>query len=320
VSKPDFILCLPVRNALESNGVLALLNVAKSIEKAGRVAHVCVTGSYPNEETIQRVDFDTYVPRNDTEFQFVHDTRLVRDQFNLRLLKDFSEQMIESCYVIYPEVMLGNPLNATKVIRYFGNKDGTLKNGEKVRTSPTDFILAHSKVIHPNPHHVAFFARQDPLFHNNGTHPTAERKMDITYVGKGALYGVKGTVPNTVGITRQWPNEKSQLATMLRNCRFFYTGDAWSNINVEALACGAIPVILHKGPWTDEELDGSELGHFPRVAADAGKIDAPFFKKFDVRRARFLNQVKAVERDWDPRISELIEKVDEHFAMVPVVL
>jgi hypothetical protein len=318
VSKPDFIICAPLRNAKESNGILALLMLAKSIEKAGRTVQFCVTGSYPNEETIQRVNFDTYQPRDDNERQFVMDTIEVRNRFGLHLVTDFSAETFESSYMIYPEMILGNPLNAKKIIRYFGNKNGILKNGARVQIGPDDFVLAHSKVIDPNAHHVAFFARQDPLFNNAGTHPTADRKLDITYIGKGALYGISGTVPNTIAVTRQWPQEKTQLAMLLRNCRFFYTGDAWSNINVEALACGAIPVFLHNGPWTDEEIDGTELGTFPRVVKSAGKIDSAFFKKFDQRRVRFLNQVKAIEREWDQRVIELVEKADAHFALASV--
>jgi hypothetical protein len=316
VSKPDFIICAPLRNARESNGILALVSLAHSIEKAGRTVQICVTGSFPDEGVAHRVDFDSYVPHNDVERQFIEDTLEVRDRYGLRLLKDFSPQTIESSYVIYPEVILDNPLNATKVIRYFGNKNGILKEGAMVNIGPDDFVLAHSKMIDPSAHHVAFFARQDPLFHNAGTHPTADRKLDITYIGKGVLYGVGGTVPNTLALTRSWPTEKAQLAMLLRNCRFFYTGDAWSNINVEALACGAVPVFLHNGPWTDEEIDGTELGALPRVSRNTGNTSDPsFFKKFDVRRTRFLNQVKTVEREWDQRVAELIEKADDHFAV-----
>ena len=113
--------------------------------------------------------------------------------FDLKLLKDFSQRRVDECYVVYPEVMVNNALNARNVIRYFLNKDNP---GRRVNVGERDFILAHSRVMHPDPHHVCYFADVNPLFHNNGTYPAELRQMDIAYIGKGALYGAVDGVPD----------------------------------------------------------------------------------------------------------------------------
>ncbi|PLZ01908.1 hypothetical protein CY652_12785 [Burkholderia sp. WAC0059] len=309
---PDFIICAPLHMVFMSNGVLALTQLARAIEKAGRSAFMCAYNYVNGRELIFGIDFDTYVPKNDGEKNFVGVIKRAERELGIRMLKDFSPQHINECYVVYPEAMRNNALNAKRVVRYFLNKDGIM-NGIKVNVGPDDFILAHSRVMHPATQHVCYFAEVNPIFHNEGTYPAQYRRLDITYVGKGAVFGVTGAVPHTVEITRTWPTNKDQLVQLLRNCRFFYTGDACSQINVEALACGAIPAFLDNGPWTDDELDRFEPGPFPRLYAGmtAGEN---FYDEFEVARTRYLTRIRELTASWDANVAEMIDKVDVHFS------
>ncbi|MBR8229843.1 hypothetical protein KDX05_16140 [Burkholderia vietnamiensis] len=306
----DFIICAPLYLTFKSNGVLALARLAQAIEKAGRSAYVCTYQFVDGRESILGIDYDTYEPKNDAERQIVDEVLRAVRTFDLKMLKDFSQRRIDECYVVYPEVMVNNALNARNVIRYFLNKDNPAR---PVNVGERDFILTHSKVMHPNPHHVSYFGDVNPLFHSNGTYPAEHRQMDITYIGKGALYGAPEVVPGTVLITREWPASKEQLAIMLRNCRFFYTADACSNLNVEALACGAIPAFMDNGPWRDEEIDGAEPGKFPRLYAgiEAGE---DFYARFEEARAQYFENLRGYIDGWDAGAAEMIEKVDRHFA------
>jgi hypothetical protein len=309
----DFIICAPLSNVNSSNGILALVELARSIEKAGRSAYICVSAFVNNEETIFSVDFDRVETNNDSDRKFIERVKAARTQFGIKLLTDFTQERIDQCYVVYPEVMCHNVLRSKRVIRYFLNKDGNLRQGKKVEVGPSDFILAHSKTMHAGAHHVAYYSALNPLFNRKNTYLAEQRNMDITYIGKGELYGVSGRIPNTVMITRSWPETKEELAALLRNCRFFYTGDSCSNINVEALACGAIPAFLHNGPWTDEEIDGTPTGAFPRLY---GGITAGenFFAEFEVARTHYLERVQQLADSWDANIAQFIDKVDAHFA------
>lgn len=312
MSLPDFLLCFPIQTIGHSNGGQALVELTRSITRAGRAARICVTDSYPHDEEVVRVDLTRFQPTNEAQRAFCETVLRLTEELGLTLQQDFDRVSLDACYVLYPEVILGNPLQARRVIRYFGNKDGILKQGRAVQAGQRDFLLGHSRVVAPNADHICFFARQNPLFHRLDTHEARYRRLDLTYVGKGELYGMGGCVDNTVEITRLWPTSKTQLAMLLRNCRFFYTGDAWSNINVEALACGAIPVFLALGPWTNEEIDGSELGVLPRLTPGVA-LSESLFSEFEVARAALLDRVAEVDARWDASVVELIHKVDRHF-------
>jgi hypothetical protein len=311
MTKPDFIICAPLHFVFASNGVLALVKLARAIEKTGRSAYVCTYVHGNGQDTILAVDFDTYVCQNEQETQLVGTVRRATKEFGIQMLKDFSPQRIGECYVVYPEAIRYNPLNAKRVIRYFLNKD-TFFPAAKVQVGPDDFILAHSRVMHPDPHHVCYFAELNPLFNSEGSHPAQYRQMDLCYLGKGPTYGYTHIVPETVVITRTWPTTKEQLAILLRNCRFFYTADACSNLNVEALACGAIPAFLDYGPWKPEEIDSAEPGVFPRLYDGIAAGDN-FYEEFEVARAGYLGRLGSYIDGWETSVAQMIEKVDAHF-------
>jgi hypothetical protein len=314
MKQPDFIICAPFAMVNKSHGVRTLVELARAIERSGRRAFLCTLAFVGGQEAVFQVDFGSITPSNDDERQFVDSILQIERDFNVRFLKDFSPQYLAECYAIYPETMLApNALNAKRVIRYFLNKDGVL-TGRKVCSGPNDFILAFSQTMHPSPHHICFYTGHDhETFHTDNTVPAGQRQFDVTYVGKGTLQGLSGVMTGSVEITRTWPETKEQLAILLRNCRFFYTGDACSKINVEALSCGAVPVFLDNGPWTDEEIDSGEFGTIPRLRPNT-TIPPDFFAEFEVRRSEFMKRVEARISDWEPSVQQMIEKVDRHFS------
>jgi hypothetical protein len=305
------LICASLQGVNSSNGILGLVTLAKTIEKLGRGAHMCqIIGE--NDEGIYGGDLANYHPADGKEKLVIAKALENVNRHGVRLLTDFSREKIESSYVIYPDAVLDNPLSAPHVVRYFGNRDGILKNGDKVRRGADDFLLAHSRFMVPEAHHICSFTRVNPLFNRAGSLSPLHRTLDLSYVGKGDLYGFNATINNAVAITRSWPDRKEDLAILLRHCRFFYTADACSHINNEALSCGAIPVFLHNGPWTDAEIDGFEAGAMPRLRPGEACDDAKF-ERFELDRERYLQGLAAIEQQWEPSVQALIEKVDRHF-------
>jgi hypothetical protein len=295
-----------------SNGILGLVQLAKTIEKLGRTAYMCqIRGD--NDEIICSDDLNTHISANEKTKTVIDTIVQAAQKFGVKICSDFTRQRIDGAYVVYPENVLENPLGAKNVVRYFLNRDGILKKGATVNVGATDFILTHSKVMRPDAQHVCHFSMMNPLFNRDNTVPPELRKLDITYIGKGSLYGYAGKVDHTVEITRNWPATKEELAALLRNCRFFYSADACSYINNEALSCGAIPVFIHNGPWTDAEIDSFEGGTLPRLRPNA-TLDENFFPQFEVARDQYLKRLQACEQRWEPSVREMIEKVDRHFA------
>lgn len=247
-----------------------------------------------------------------SQLLMLHDETWVDKSLNTPVLKNNEKSFIKKAFVIYPETITDNPLGSNKVIRYFGNREGYC-NGQRVALGKSDFILSHSSMISSDAHFILFNAEISPAFHNIDSLPFDQRKMDVTYIGKGYIYGGVGVIPNTVYVAREWPQSQEQLGILLRQTRFFYTWDAWTSTNTEAVMCGAVPVILHYGPWKPEEVDGSELGWLPRgeIKNDRLTLDSG---KFSKGRDALMEKISHYSLSWSKRVEDFMEKVELHFS------
>lgn len=278
-----------------SNGILGLHKFCASLNKSGRRARLAFIAS--NDPSCQKVG-----PRGRDWTNPAWDTP---PALNSELWDP------GDAIVVYPEVILGNPIaKARNIVRWFLNKEGAC-NGGQVQIGPRDFVLAHSRVTRPDAMATLFHVEVAPCFNREGTRPIHERTLDLTYWGKGVLYGQVAHVDKAVTISRDFPANQQQLAYLLRECRFFNTFDAWTQTNLEAVMCGAVPVVHSYGPWTPEEVDGSELGRIPRLDASALTMDtAQFLAERDLLEAR----VRELSASWQERVEATAKQIEEHFS------
>jgi len=218
------------------------------------------------------------------------------------------KEVPEDCFVLYPEVVLGNPLNAKKVIRFFGNKEGAFTN-KKIQYGKSDFSVAHSKIVKPDADYVLFYADVNPCFNDDNTEPFYKRTLDATYIGKGYLYGKCEHIKGTVEIGRKIPNSQEGLAEILKSVRFFHTWDSMTQTNVEAVLCGAVPVFRRYDPWTKEEIDSVEIGYIPRLDFTT-EID---YKTFKIHQLALKEKVLELTNSWDERVLGFVHAVELHF-------
>jgi hypothetical protein len=280
-----------------SNGIRVLHKLCGTLNRLGRTAALAI--------------FNEPEPKHQ-EIVLGRSEQL-SEEYDTPLLGDLSRETIDGAYVIYPEILIGNPLQAKRVIRYFGNKEG-LCNGQSIGVDRSEFILCHSRVLRKEYDYVLFDAWFHPAFNSEGTRPYSERTLDVSYIGKGYLHGPVGWITDTLWIERGWPRTKEQLALVLRNTRRFITWDSWSAINVEAVLCGALPVFARTEPWTQEEIDNSELGIIPRVDMEAKT--APTAEAYYYHKMQLEKRIAAVAASWEERVAELVVAVDQHFATV----
>ena len=219
------------------------------------------------------------------------------------------ERVRQEAYVVYPEVVTGNPLGAVNVVRYMGNKEGFCNGGRLMEACENDFFITHSKSIKADADYVLFNAMINPVFFTEMPLPPMQRSMDATYIGKGSLYGDVRVQPHTVLIMRNWPINQEQLAIFLRNTRYVYTWDSWSATNVDAVLCGAVPYYLRYEPWTEAEIDGGELGVMPRVDATR-KFN---LERFNDERNDMIKKIRGLMASWDQRVADMMQAVAKHF-------
>jgi hypothetical protein len=275
----------------ESNGIRFLHRLVDELNKLGRNASL----AFIKEDTVW------------SQEMIVGSRDLTNREWNTPVLERLEDA--RDAIVFYPEVVYGNPLGSDRVVRYFGNRNGVL-TGQKVEVPPGDYVVAHSRVLYPEAQSTLFYSEISPCFHAERTRRLRDRVRDMTYDGKGALYGPTPVIPNTRSITRHWPHSQERLAEMMRETRIFHTWDAWTSTNVEAVLCGAILMVRRYDPWTPADLDGCEIGPLPRVEVGA---DLPSNEAYEEARQQMVEKLAGLQRSWGDRLEAFVESAEAFF-------
>lgn len=160
---------------------------------------------------------------------------------------------------IYPEIVNGNPLNATTVVRYLLNEPGVMSNGREPSPTSfpeTDILYSFSKLFTPDfpEERIMFLPAID-------THTFYDQKKERThnavFIGKG-----EDTREHPLGcwlIDRGVASNQNELADMLNECQVLYTYDPVSAMTEIARLCGCKVVYLGK-KYSKEDYKRYEPG------------------------------------------------------------
>lgn len=232
-----------------------------------------------------------------------------------RLLSTEMESVVNSILdegiCIYPEVVQGNPLNAKNVVRYFLYYDGQI-TGKKSEYLKSDFILTYSPT-YINPYNMELFKPAiDDSMNDHGAPGHSDRTLDLTYFGKGLKHANCFLVKDTIELSREWPKTKEQLATLLKNTRYLYCWDNYSSVVLDALHCGAIPVLMQK----EQFIKDTEQKNFPPCAwleEKDGKAAICIPNDFDEKRSGYLNHISREKSEWFGRVDLFVEEIKIFF-------
>ncbi len=214
--------------------------------------------------------------------------------------------------VIYPDIVKGNPLNASCVVRYLLNHPGLL--GGDSEFVKDDIIFTYTKKIAEkmgiNTPQTLFMPISDAdVFYPPKNQPV--RSGSCFYASKyksfhrGKLFGVTN---NAVEITRQLSNSQTtqEVADLLRQSEIFYTYED-SSLITEAMLCDC-PVVMVKNQFFDgEPLAHYELGNEGySTNSDPDNIENAR-KTIPIARQKFID---AVENFW-PQFDNFIKITQE---------
>jgi O-antigen biosynthesis protein len=190
----------------------------------------------------------------------------------------------EQTIVIYPEVVSGNPVGSSRVVRYVMNKPGYLGGGDTTYPD-TDFVWVYSATFLP-------WAREatkqeiipalhiptiDPeLFKDDGR----ERKGIVFYRGrKRGDISVPDWLEGATEITGVIPPSRQAVADLLKGAELFVSF-VMSALGGEASLCGTPALMLDK-PTLD--LSGAEWGlngiAYSREEVETARATAPLAHK-----------------------------------------
>jgi len=163
----------------------------------------------------------------------------------------------EEAIFIYTDEVPGNPCDARRIVRYVMGKETPRPDDD-----PGEYRLYYSKACaaqRQGKNHSLFLLPVDlGLFNDKGV---TGRDQDLLWLGKGAAFCTEPP-PHAQPITPDWPATREELAAQLRRTRFLYSYDAAASINVEAVLCGAVVVLMHldqtQWEFKREELEARE--------------------------------------------------------------
>lgn len=230
---------------------------------------------------------------------------------------DFLADLSNNGVVIYPEIIIGNPLNANNVVRYFLNSDGAV-TGVNSGYKSDDFCLAFSRNFFDNPDHVLC----KPFIHRDindiGSSPWGERNMDVTYIGKGGGYGDCVRVKNSLEIDRDYPKSKEELAIILKNTRYFYSWDNISSTNTDAIMCGARLVLLQDKPNNRLSIKEqySEFGKMPFLVGNYvnGEVEVEEDENYEATAKIYIANIEASDKNWVEAVGIAAQKILTYFS------
>jgi hypothetical protein len=298
-----YIVMAPAYNHI-SAGIRALHTLCSELNLCGRTAHLIFY-------RFKAGGVDFYTPEDNSEYCELH-AHIPR----LPATADIGRfrALIDEGIVVYPEVVQANPLNAPRVVRYVLNHPTA--NGYPMLEGECDFIVSFNSQYHQSPHSIAGLFIEEPIFNDRDTLPALDRRMDCTYVGKGADFGPCFRIPGSVSIERGHPSDKEGLAIMLRNTRYFFTWDVNSQTNADAVLCGAIVVVPRWTPFSSSSFD-TDFGPLPYAESsnenDILKI-ARVSENYESKRRNFIDTLHAAARGRAQTVCRLAREIEDHFA------
>ncbi len=301
--KLKFLIAAPAYSH-QSAGIMILHELCDMLNRQGyEAAMVLFHGSNGQDQSWQWAYTD--------RAEFYHpDHQRVR--LNINDADNSVRDFLENGVIIYPDLILGNPLGAGRVVRYL-----LYKNEGYVASSQSEYVLSFSTMFHSAPDSYLFKPLLDENFHLRSAAHWSKRTLDITYFGKGPGVINCFRIPETLMISRTWPEDKNQLGILFRQCRYFFTWDCATQTNMDAVACGAVPVLLHDLQLTRDELARGELGRHPDIVlADFQNKDSVVGdeSEIDFQMNEMNRKAKYYKDSWPERVSEFAEDAARFFS------
>jgi hypothetical protein len=210
---------------------------------------------------------------------------------------------VDGAVVVYPEIIRGNPLGATRVVRWLLNRPGHV-SGQPLDAGPGDLLVSWNAAIDPSLPVLAV-----PLFDPKVFFPKDVRGSGaLLWVGKGRL---PATFPRagTTLVTRAWPASRPRLAAVLRAADVLYSCDWMTALAYEALLCGTPVVLVGDQQWAREALEGNGL-MLPGMVFEGGDLDAARAAVGETT-ARYRAQVAAAAED----VAAFVALAERHFGL-----
>ena len=224
-----------------------------------------------------------------------------------------NQNLIKDSIVVYPEIVTANPLGSSRVVRYLLNKEAQFGQG-LIKRSPSDYILVYSNLYGSGHCNLMIPHYNFEIFNEFNALPIQERTQNCWYIGKGDKYGEIHAIPDAIEITRSWPSDRFELAKILKKTKILFTWDSTTSLILDAIMCGAVPVLLRLEPWTINGLQDLENG----ISGFALSTDeAEIYRAIQTRKIA-LDGVRRVMTEFRSDLWRFVKSSQNHFEKLKI--
>lgn len=156
---------------------------------------------------------------------------------------EITEDMQREAIVVYPEIIIGNPLGFHRVVRWVLNVPGALGGSTSYHLS--EMIFTWSSAYLAGVPLLRFDTVDHSLFYKD---PNQVKDVICTFVYKKGKFRDIPEDEGAIQISRTWPTSRAKLAELLRRTRVLYSYDDNSSLLEEAYASGAqVKIVTETG-------------------------------------------------------------------------
>lgn len=213
---------------------------------------------------------------------------------------------IKDAIIVYPEVVVGNPLNAQHVVRWLLHKPG-FNNGGKIDFGVDDLFFYYDKAFddsrynkYPDNHLHIVSQRSDvyKIVNNGARHGTCY------LLRKGYKRGISHDITDSRLIDGLSHEETAQVFNEVEYCISY---DTYTMYNVYAAMCGCIPIIIPEEGITKEQWQPNEEN---RYGIAYGFEDVAYAVQ---TRPLLLKHIEKQEREANMSVMHFVEKCKAYF-------
>ncbi len=284
-----------------SGGTVVLHQLCDRLNKAGQDAYI-----WPSNKPVLNVK----TPFKTGYLLLRYCCRHIRRGFRKNPLLNTpiaSYKDLQKAIVIYPEVIVGNPLHAQYVVRWLLHKPG-FHNGGKIEFGADDLFFYYDKVFddsrfnrYPENHLHIISQRSDVYKITN----QGKREGTCYLLLKGKDRALVHDITDSILIDALGSHE--ERARVFNQVEYCISYDMYTMYNIYAAMCGCIPIVIPEQGVTKEQWQPIEEG---RYGIAYGYDDIEYAKQ---TRLLLLEHLKKQEDDSTASVNRFVQKCREYF-------
>ncbi|MDZ4097099.1 MAG: hypothetical protein U1E13_00220 [Methylophilaceae bacterium] len=298
-----FVIYTPVYTE-NIGGVIALHKLAQKLTESGHIAKIwpwpkpVPGGGFGLLNLIKCFKWYTY----HLFFNYPLITR-IKHPYDLELAQSAD---LNNSIIIYPEVTLGNPLNAAKIIRWFLNRPTNA--GRNLTYGSNELYFYYDKhfndpVINPDPNtHLKIMETFEDIY-CVGNH---QRDIEQCYIVRKGGDRLKNA--HDAGAIKIDGLSHAEIAEIFNRAKYFISYDLYTMYSQYAAMCGCISVVvpldgMTKYEWNQDEENRygiaygfddidwaiSTMSSIKRVIDDRNRVEEEMLDNFLMKTNNFFN-------------------------------